>query len=56
MKITINSEKCIGCGVCVSACPEGIEIINDRAVVKNNKADGFKEAVEICPIKIISIN
>ena len=56
MKITIDSEKCIGCGVCTNACPEGIEIVNDKAVVKNNKANCFKEAVEICPIKIISIN
>ena len=55
MNIKIDSEKCIGCGACVGVCSNGLEIINEKAVVKNNQADCFEEAVKTCPINIISI-
>jgi ferredoxin len=56
MTITINQDKCLGCGACANACPEGIEIIDGKAAVKNDQADCFKEAIAICPINIIKIN
>ncbi len=55
MKITIDEKKCIGCGVCTSACPKGIEMIDGVAKVVDEKADCFEAAAEICPIDIIII-
>ena len=29
---TIDSEKCIGCGECLNACPNGVFIMNEEEV------------------------
>ena len=35
--INIIDEKCVGCGVCVSACPfDAIDIKDDKAVILDN--------------------
>ncbi|RLC38658.1 ferredoxin [Candidatus Falkowbacteria bacterium] len=56
MKIEIEKNKCIGCGVCASVCPEGIEMINGVATIKNADADCLQNAAEVCPVNIIKIN
>jgi len=54
--ININKEKCIGCGMCESVCPEVFEIgENTKAQVKEQKKiPCVKEAIENCPVKAIS--
>jgi electron transfer flavoprotein alpha subunit/ferredoxin len=54
MKVTINKEDCIGCGICVKQCPEGYALNDEmKAVVKNPNAPGVKEAAEACPVAAI---
>lgn len=44
IKITIDYDKCIGAGECVTACPVNIfEVKNEKAVVKN-----LSECIECC--------
>ena len=54
--VSINKEKCIGCGACAANCPEGFEMSDDgKAKVKAQKnASCLKEAVESCPVDAIS--
>jgi len=57
-KISIDEEKCIGCGACVSLCPKGFEMIDGKA--KPTKADVKKitcekEAADSCPVGAIII-
>ncbi len=53
--VSINKEKCIGCGTCAAVCPEGFEIKGGKAVVKNGNASCIKEAKESCPVDAIKI-
>ncbi|MDD5428175.1 MAG: ferredoxin [Candidatus Omnitrophica bacterium] len=46
MKAKVDPDICIGCGLCVSTCPEVFEMKDDKAVVKG--ASVPKEAEETC--------
>jgi ferredoxin len=55
--IRIDSEKCDGCGLCVSACHEGaIELRNGRAVLaKEQHCDGLGACLGDCPQGAITL-
>jgi len=68
-KIIHQRKKCLGCGACAAICPKFFELSekDGLAVLKNSKKVGenfeletdkidcAKEAVEVCPVKIITI-
>lgn len=60
MKIEIDKEKCVACGLCQILCPEVFEIQNDNSIIKKD-ADFLKnkncieEAAANCPMSAITI-
>ena len=60
MKVKINRQKCIGCGMCVGLCPAVFELKNgksrvkEKADFKKNK-DCIKQAIDSCPAAAISL-
>lgn len=59
MKIKIDENKCIGCGLCQAQVPEVFEIDYDKgkAVVSNQPptmTDKIKMIIENCPVNAIS--
>ena len=56
MKIKIDKDKCIGCGLCASICEQVFEMGKDgKAFVKAQKdTPCVKESIESCPVSAIS--
>ncbi len=58
--IKIDQEKCIGCGLCESMCPDVFELKDDgKAHVKNpSGCEGTecdcKSAADSCPVQAIT--
>lgn len=58
MKFFVN-EDCIGCGLCVDACPEIFEMTDDNLAkaiddhVEPSLEDSALEAQQMCPVSAI---
>ena len=54
----VDKEKCIGCGICQSICPEVFEMkegksqIKEGADLEKNK-ECVEEAIQTCPVVAI---
>jgi ferredoxin len=60
LKAKIDPDACIGCGLCVSTCPEVYEMKDDKAVViaavvPNDAEDCAKKGAEDCPVTAITV-
>ena len=60
MRVIIDEEACIGCGLCAETCSEVFEMKDDKAVAKmdevpDNLADACREAAEECPVEAIQV-
>lgn len=55
--ITINEEKCNGCGACITGCPEGaLQIIDGKArLVSDLFCDGLGACIGTCPKDAITV-
>lgn len=60
MKITLDHEGCIGCGLCVGSCPSVFEFAYDeKAVVAKQPDESEYEDVQSCadgcPVSVIHV-
>lgn len=58
MKIVVNKEKCIGCGLCVSLAEKTFKLSEEgkaMASLSKDPLEKIKEAVSSCPVEAISI-
>lgn len=54
--ITIDEERCNGCGLCVDACHEGaIALVNGKArLLRDDYCDGLGDCLPTCPVQAIT--
>ena len=57
MAVTIDKDKCTGCGTCVDTCPvEALKLENDKAVVDADTCIDCGTCVDDCPEGAISLD
>ncbi len=59
VNITVDKEKCSGCGECISVCPSGVYDFDDEGKSEPVNADECSECcscVEVCPEGAITVD
>ena len=60
MKVKVDAELCVGCGLCVNTCPDVFEMKEDKAIVKlasvpAGQEESCKQSKDECPVEAIII-
>jgi len=58
MKVVIDAELCVGCGLCVDGCPEIFKMDDDKAVPVGDSVSAEQEEcankmIADCPVEAI---
>lgn len=56
--VSINQDKCIGCGLCAESCPANILSVNDeKAFVSGDATEcmGCETCISVCPSEAVEI-
>lgn len=61
MKVVVDADKCIGCGLCAQVAPDIYEMQGEKAIMKmdeipEDKAEDAKNGAEQCPTEAIVIS
>ncbi len=56
-EVTVDNDKCIGCGECVDVCPvEVYELQNEKSVPVNaEECVGCESCIEVCEQEAITL-
>ena len=56
VSVTIDRETCIGCGMCVEACPsETLSLIDGKAAVTGDQSLSCGHCAALCPVGAVSV-
>ncbi|MHA1355505.1 MAG: 4Fe-4S binding protein [Candidatus Heimdallarchaeota archaeon] len=57
MKITLDEDKCTGCGKCIEVCPFNLRILKEgKAFVDSERCVGCGRCLKVCPEEAISFD
>jgi len=56
MAVTIDKDKCNGCGTCAESCPVEAIKVNEKAEVDENECIDCGTCVDECPEEAITLD
>ena len=56
--LSVDKEKCVGCGLCVGLCPESFQLDFDgkSEATTSEVNDCARQAATHCPVKAIQVD
>ncbi len=60
MKLVVNQDECIGCGMCIDICPEVFKYNSENKSectvdeIPENLKEKSQEAKDVCPVEAIA--
>lgn len=51
----VDTEKCVGCGICQESCPAGAIVVKEIAQVNAQRCTGCGRCVQECPKDALSL-
>jgi len=56
-EVTVDEEKCTGCGECIEICPEDVyELRNEKSIpVRAEDCEGCQSCIEVCKQEAITV-
>jgi len=57
VNLSLNQEKCIGCGMCIDVCPHGVLELEDNIayIAEKNYCMECGACAKNCPVKAIEV-
>ncbi|PIP67635.1 MAG: ferredoxin [Candidatus Omnitrophica bacterium CG_4_9_14_0_2_um_filter_42_8] len=61
MKVRVDEDLCVGCGLCVNTCPDIFVMKDDKAITKVSvvpaaSEESAKQSKDECPVEAIIID
>lgn len=53
--VSIDKEKCIGCGACIDVCPFGALILADDLAAATDQCTACGACLDVCPVEAMSL-
>ncbi|MBN1831273.1 MAG: 4Fe-4S binding protein [Deltaproteobacteria bacterium] len=54
-KVSVDPDRCVGCGICQSVCPVGAISVENVALVDSGRCTGCRLCLDQCPRGALSI-
>ena len=54
-KVSVDSNRCVGCGICQSVCPAGAISVENVALIDSGRCTGCRLCLDQCPVGALSI-